>query len=47
VLFRSLRPRSTGARNVVRYNALVAAEPRLESLIVPLRDGVSIARLRG
>jgi len=42
-----LRPRSTGARNVVRYNALVAAEPRLESLIVPLRDGVSIARLRG
>lgn len=41
-----LHPRSTGARNVARYNALVAAEPRLESLIVPLRDGVSIARLR-
>jgi predicted O-methyltransferase YrrM len=40
-----LRPLSTGARNVVRWNALVAAEPRLESLIVPLRDGVSIARL--
>jgi len=40
------RPRSTGARNVARYNALVAAEPRLESLIVPLRDGVSVARLR-
>jgi hypothetical protein len=30
----------------VRYNALVAAEPRLESLIDTLRDGVSIARLR-
>jgi caffeoyl-CoA O-methyltransferase len=41
-----LRPRSTGARNVARYNALVAAEPRLESLIVPLRDGVSTARMR-
>jgi len=40
-----LHPRSTGARNVARYNALVAAEPHLESLIVPLRDGVSIARL--
>lgn len=42
-----LRPRSTGARNVVRWNALVAAEPRLDSTVVPLRDGVSIARLRG
>jgi predicted O-methyltransferase YrrM len=41
-----LRPRSTGARNVARYNVLVAAEPRLEGLIVPLRDGVSVARLR-
>jgi len=41
-----LRPHTTGARNVARYNALVAAEPRLESLVVPLRDGVSIARLR-
>jgi predicted O-methyltransferase YrrM len=41
-----LRPRSTGARNVARWNALVAAEPRLESVLVPLRDGVSVARLR-
>jgi hypothetical protein len=24
----------------------VASEPRLEGLVVPLRDGVSIARLR-
>lgn len=38
-------PSSQGARNVVRYNQLVAREPRLESVIVPLRDGVSIARL--
>ena len=41
-----VRPRSIGARNVARWNALVAAEPRLDSLIVPLRDGVSFARLR-
>ena len=39
-------PRSQGARNVVRYNELVAGEAQLESVIVPLRDGVSIARLR-
>jgi caffeoyl-CoA O-methyltransferase len=39
-------PDSRGARNVARYNQLVAGEPRLESVIVPLRDGVSIARLR-
>lgn len=39
-------PKSQGARNVARYNDLVAADPRLESVIVPLRDGVSIARLR-
>jgi caffeoyl-CoA O-methyltransferase len=39
-------PRSQGARNVARYNELVAGEARLESVIVPLRDGVSIARLR-
>ncbi len=39
-------PRSQGARNVARYNELIAGEPRLESVIVPLRDGVSIARLR-
>jgi len=38
--------RSQGARNVVRYNELVAGEARLESVIVPLRDGVSIARLK-
>ena len=41
-----LHPRSRGARNVVRWNALVAAEPGLESVVVPLRDGVSIARRR-
>jgi caffeoyl-CoA O-methyltransferase len=40
------RPRSVGARNVARWNHLVFADPRLDSVIVPLRDGVSIALLR-
>jgi caffeoyl-CoA O-methyltransferase len=38
-------PQSQGARNVARYNQLVAGERRLSSVIVPLRDGVSVARL--
>ena len=40
-------PESRQSRNVARYNELVAREPRLESVVVPLRDGVSIALLRG
>jgi predicted O-methyltransferase YrrM len=40
-----LDPGSQGGRNVVRYNELVAAEKGLRGLIVPLRDGVSVARL--
>lgn len=39
-------PRSQGARNVALWNELVVHEPRLESVIVPLRDGVSIARVK-
>ena len=37
-------PTSRQGRNIRRYNDLVARAPQLESLIVPLRDGVSIAR---
>jgi predicted O-methyltransferase YrrM len=40
-----LQPDSHGARNVVRYNELIAKDGRLRGLIVPLRDGVSVARL--
>ena len=40
-------PGSRQSRNVARYNELVASEPRLDSVVVPLRDGVSIARLHG
>jgi caffeoyl-CoA O-methyltransferase len=37
---------SRPARNIDRYNRLIAADPRLESVIIPIRDGVSLARLR-
>jgi predicted O-methyltransferase YrrM len=41
-----LRPRNQQARNVARYNELVAKHPRLESMVVPIRDGLSVARVR-
>jgi caffeoyl-CoA O-methyltransferase len=44
---RVVEPDSRQSRNIDRYNRLVAASSQLESVIVPLRDGVSIARLTG
>jgi caffeoyl-CoA O-methyltransferase len=40
-----VEPPGRQARNVVRWNELVAAEPRLQGLVLPLRDGVSVYRL--
>lgn len=40
-----VEPSSRRARNIARYNALVAGTPELESVLVPLRDGFSVARL--
>src|SRR6266550_1661729 len=34
------------ARNVAHFNELVAKHPRLESVVIPVRDGVSIARVK-
>ena len=41
-----LRPKSQQARNVAYYNELVKQHPRLESVVVPIRDGLSVARVR-
>lgn len=41
-----LKPKSQQARNVAFYNEQVAKHPRLESVVVPIRDGLSIARVR-
>src|SRR6266550_5070006 len=41
-----VRPKNQQARNVVHYNQLVAKHPRLESVVIPIRDGLSVARVR-
>ena len=41
-----VRPKTQQERNVARYNELVARHPRLESVVVPIRDGLSVARVR-
>ena len=39
-------PKNQQARNVARYNALVAKHPGLESVVIPIRDGLSVARVK-
>ena len=41
-----VKPKNQQARNVAFYNELVATNPRLESVVVPIRDGVSVARVK-
>ncbi|HEV2216877.1 MAG TPA: O-methyltransferase [Candidatus Dormibacteraeota bacterium] len=41
-----VQPKNQQARNVSRYNELVANDPRLDGVVVPIRDGLSIARIR-
>ena len=41
-----LGPKTQQARNVEYYNRLVSEDPRLESVVIPIRDGLSVARVR-
>jgi caffeoyl-CoA O-methyltransferase len=41
-----LKPSNQQAKNVASYNELVAGHPRLESVVVPIRDGLSVARVK-
>jgi caffeoyl-CoA O-methyltransferase len=41
-----LRRSNQQAKNVAHYNDLVARHPRLESVVIPIRDGLSVARLK-
>src|SRR5712692_2035462 len=41
-----VKPNNQQARNVAFYNQLVAKDSRLESVVVPIRDGVSVARVK-
>lgn len=41
-----LKPGNQQAKNVAFYNEFVARHPRLESVVIPIRDGLSVARVR-
>jgi caffeoyl-CoA O-methyltransferase len=41
-----IKPKNQQARNVAAYNHWVATHPRLESVVIPIRDGLSVARVR-
>jgi predicted O-methyltransferase YrrM len=41
-----VKPKTQQARNVAFYNEQVAKHPRLDSVVVPIRDGLSVARVR-
>ncbi|HEY8816199.1 MAG TPA: O-methyltransferase [Candidatus Dormibacteraeota bacterium] len=41
-----VKPKTQHAKNVAFYNEQVAKHPRLDSVVVPIRDGLSIARVR-
>src|SRR5919201_1971801 len=41
-----LHPSNQQAKNVAAYNDFVAKHPRLESVVIPIRDGLSVARVR-
>jgi caffeoyl-CoA O-methyltransferase len=41
-----VKPSNQQARNVAHYNKFVAKHPRLESVVIPLRDGLSLARVK-
>ena len=41
-----VHPDSQNVRNAAHYNELVAKHPRLESVLIPIRDGLSVARVK-
>jgi predicted O-methyltransferase YrrM len=41
-----VHPKNQQAKNVAYYNELVSKHPRLESVVIPIRDGLSVARVR-
>jgi caffeoyl-CoA O-methyltransferase len=41
-----VKPKNQQTRNVAFYNQLVSKHPRLQSVVIPIRDGLSVARVR-
>ena len=37
-------PSDAQTQSIIRFNDMVAADPRVESVIMPLRDGMNIIR---
>jgi caffeoyl-CoA O-methyltransferase len=42
-----LHPKNQQGRNVAAYNKWVAKHPQLEGIVIPIRDGLSVARVKG
>jgi caffeoyl-CoA O-methyltransferase len=41
-----VKPKTQQAKNVAAYNRWVSKHPRLESVVIPIRDGLSVARVK-
>lgn len=41
-----VRPSTQNNRNAAIFNELVSRHPRLESVVIPIRDGLSVARVK-
>jgi caffeoyl-CoA O-methyltransferase len=41
-----IEPKNQQAKNVAFYNDFVSKHPRLESVVIPIRDGLSVARVK-
>src|ERR1700682_145352 len=41
-----IKPKTQQARTVAAYNEWVSKHPRLDSVVIPIRDGLSVARVR-
>ena len=41
-----IKPKTQQARNVAAYNEWVSKHSRLESVVIPIRDGLSVARVK-
>ncbi len=41
-----VNPKNQQTRNVALYNQFIGKHPRLESVVIPIRDGISVARVR-
>jgi predicted O-methyltransferase YrrM len=41
-----VKPKSQQARNVAVYNEWLARHRRLDSVVIPIRDGLSVARVK-